>query len=191
MIFNNVLIIASFVAVAVVMLATNWRIGIAGLASLYLIVFIIIIQIWPIALASVKLISGWMGISLISASRITVSDVNSKHQKSELLFRLLLSILVWLVIAATTPVINEWLPIPFTNLYVGLSLSTSGLIYTSLVSLSYQKIIGILIFLIGFDVIYSSLEGSALVTAVFALITILIGLLSGYFTETQAEQKNA
>jgi len=40
--------------------------------------------------------------------------------------------------------------------------------------------IGLLIFLAGFDIIYSSLEGSALVTGIYGLIVILISLISSY-----------
>ena len=40
--------------------------------------------------------------------------------------------------------------------------------------------IGLLIFLSGFDVIYSSLEGSALVTGIYGLIVILISIISSY-----------
>jgi len=183
MIFNNLLIFTSLIAAAVVITSRDWRVSIGGLAILYLLVFILVIQIWPIALASVKLISGLMGISLISAARINVEKSQLETPRSELFFRLLLSILVWLVLAASAPTINEWLPISYTNLYIGLSLISSGLLFSSLVRLPYEKIIGVLLLLIGFDVIYSSLEGSALVTAVYALITILISVLSGYFPD--------
>ena len=40
--------------------------------------------------------------------------------------------------------------------------------------------IGLLIFLTGFDIIYSSLEGSALVTGIYGLIVILISFISSY-----------
>jgi hypothetical protein len=45
----------------------------------------------------------------------------------------------------------------------------------------FDVIIGLLTFLAGFDIIYSSLEGSALVTGIYALIVILISLLNSYF----------
>jgi hypothetical protein len=183
LIFNNLLIFATLVAAAIVIISRDWRVTIGGLAILYLLLFILVIQIWPIALASVKLISGLMGISLISAARINSEKRETNAPQSEHVFRLLLSILVWLVLAASAPTINEWLPISYTNLYIGLSLISSGLLFSSLVRTPYEKTIGVLLFLIGFDVIYSSLEGSALVTAVYALITILISVLSGYFPD--------
>jgi len=183
MLLNNLLIFSALAAFGLMLIVSDWRMRIAGLASLHFVGFIVILQIWPVALASVKLISGWMGIALLSTSML-----NSRHQvndhrfTSEMIFRSLMTALIWIVVAAIAPSINEWLPIPYTNLYIGVSLMGSGLIFMSLTEDLFEIILGLLTILTGFDIIYSSLEGSALVTGIYAFIIILICLLSGYFS---------
>jgi len=190
MIFNNLLIISALASIVFILVAADWRMRIAGLSSLYIVGFIVILQIWPIALASVKLISGLMGMALLSTSQLTVySSEESRPYTSVIIFRLLMAILFWIIISAVAQSINEWLPIPYTNLYIGLSLMSSGLIMVGVMKRFFDTIIGLLTILIGFDIIYSSLEGSALVTGILALITILICLLSGYFNSVDLEEE--
>jgi len=190
MLLNNLLIFSALAAVGLMLVASDWRMRIAGLASIYLIGFIVIIQIWPVALASVKLISGWMGIALLSTSMLnSMNQANSHRFTSEIVFRFLMAVLIWIVVAAIAPSINEWLPIPYTNLYIGVSLMGSGLLFMSLTDDFIEIVLGLLTILAGFDIIYSSLEGSALVTGIYAFIIILICLLSGYFSSVVSDRK--
>jgi hypothetical protein len=181
-IFNNLLIAVTFAAVLLILVSSNWRLRLAGLAIVDLLAFITILQVWPVALASVKLIAGWMGIILISASQVSrLEDTRTRTQNSLIIFRLMIVILVWIVISAEASAFNAWIPIPYTNLLVGLIIIAGGLVYASVNNVMFDVIIGLLTFLAGFDIIYSSLEGSALVTGIYALIVILISLLNSYF----------
>jgi len=181
MLLNNLLIFSALAAVGLMLTVSDWRMRIAGLASLYFVGFIVILQIWPVALASVKLISGLMGIALLSTSMInSIDQANDLRFPSEMIFRFLMAALIWIVVAAIAPSINEWIPIPYTNLYIGVSLMGSGLLFMSLTEDFFEIILGLLTILTGFDIIYSSLEGSALVTGIYAFIIILICLLGGY-----------
>ena len=190
MLLNNLLIFSALAAVGLMLVASDWRMRIAGLASVYLVGFIVIIQIWPVALASVKLISGWMGIALLSTSMLnSMNQANSHRFTSEIVFRFLMAVLLWIVVASIAPSINEWLPIPYTNLYIGVSLMGSGLLFMSLTDDFIEIVLGLLTILAGFDVIYSSLEGSALVTGIYAFIVIMICLLSGYFSSVVSDGK--
>ena len=190
MLLNNLLIFSALTSFGLMLIVSDWRMRVAGLASLYFVGFIVILQIWPVALASVKLISGWMGIALLSTSMLNSMDQASGHRlPSEMIFRFLMTALIWIVVAAIAPSINEWLPIPYTNLYIGVSLMGSGLIFMSLTEDFFEIILGLLTILTGFDIIYSSLEGSALVTGIYAFIIILICLLSGYFSSTVLDKE--
>ena len=190
MLLNNLLIFFALGAVGLVLVASDWRMRIAGLASIYLVGFIVILQIWPVALASIKLVSGWMGIALLSNSMLdSINQRTEQRFLSETIFRFLMAVLIWIVIAAIAPSINEWLPIPYTNLYIGLSLMGSGLLFMSLTDDFFEITLGLLSILAGFDIIYSSLEGSALVTGIYAFIIILICLLSGYFSSTVSDRE--
>jgi len=153
----------------------------ASLAAIQLICFILILQIWPIALASVKLISGWMGVALMSATMASTTDSrNYEMQTSARVFKLMLAAFSWIVIAASVERLNSWLPITYTNLFIGLVFFFCGIFYFSQEHEINGIAIGLLIFLSGFDVIYSSLEGSALVTGIYGLIIILVSIISSY-----------
>jgi hypothetical protein len=64
----------------------------------------------------------------------------------------------------------------------------SGLLFMSLTDDFIEIVLGLLTILAGFDIIYSSLEGSALVTGIYAFIIILICLLSGYFSSVVSDR---
>lgn len=181
MIINTALIIISGIISALILSLDDWRWRLAGLTIVQLIGFILIVQIWPIALASVKLISGWMGASLLGTAMLSGNQEDEiKHTVSRNIFRFVLMALGWVVTAISAPIINEWLPISFTNLSIGFLFILCGTFMFGLNKTPSQILIGLLIFLSGFDIIYSSLEGSALVTGFYGLITILISLIGVY-----------
>ena len=181
MIINSLFIIISIVVSGVILVFPDWRWKMIGLAVVQLIGFILIVQIWPIALASVKLISGWMGVAVMSATIASSGDeVKGETQTSAKVFKLMVAAFSWVVIAASVDKLNSWLPISYTNLFVGLVFFFCGIFYISLAYEINGISIGLLIFLAGFDIIYSSLEGSALVTGIYGLIVILISLISSY-----------
>ena len=181
MIINSVLIFISIFLSGAILILTDWRWKMAGLAVIQLLGFILILQIWPIALASVKLISGWMGIAVMSATMASTGELRiSETLTSARVFKLMLAAFSWIVIAASVESLNSWLPIPYTNLFIGLVFFFCGIFYFSQEHEINGIAIGLLIFLAGFDVIYSSLEGSALVTGIYGLIVILISIISSY-----------
>jgi hypothetical protein len=181
MIINSVLIFTSIILSGIILIIADWRWKMTGLAVIQLICFIQIIQIWPIALASVKLISGWMGIALMSATMASSGNQEVHEMKiSARVFRLMQVAFSWIVISASIERLNSWLPIPYTNLFIGLVFFFCGILFFSSEHEISGIAIGLLIFLSGFDLIYSSLEGSALVTGIYGVIIILISIISSY-----------
>src|SRR4030042_6650287 len=116
MIFNSLIIIISIVFSGLIMIVPDWRLRMLFLAVIQLIGFILILQIWPIALASVKLISGWMGVALMSATMASSGSEGRKDiQTSAKVFKIMLAAFSWIVIAASIDNLNAWLPISYTN----------------------------------------------------------------------------
>ena len=183
MIINVFLIILSIVLSGAILVLEDRRYRLAVLAVIELIGFILIVQIWPIALALVKLISGWMGIALLTFAFIP-SDIKKESNEPipTKIFRLMLGVFGWIIVLTSIQGLNEWLPISYTNLFIGLIFFIIGMISLSLGLKTFDIILCLLVFLQGFDIIYSSLEGSALVTAMFAVIIISI-CLTGSFLE--------
>jgi len=181
MIFNTLLILSAIAVSTIILVARDWRWVMAGLTIAYLIGFILIVQIWPLALAAVKLVSGWMGVALLSMAKINLEESTNKDEGlSSRIFIFLLACLSWIIVSATIARLNDWLPIAYTNLYIGLVILLAGIIKFSIHHAVFEIVIGILVFLSGFDIIYSSLEGSALVTGIYGLIVLLICILGSY-----------
>lgn len=182
MIINSVLIIFSVLVSFALLLVEDWRYRLALVAITQLIGFILIVQIWPLPLAAVKLISGWMGVTLLATTFTGRNITLENPHMSSRIFRVLLGVFGWILVLVSVQRFNEWLPISYTNLFVGLVFFVSGIIYLAMRSSTLDTVLGLLLFFEGFDVIYSSLEGSALVTGLFGVIIISI-CLTGSFLE--------
>ncbi|HUV15882.1 MAG TPA: hypothetical protein VMW28_04890 [Pelolinea sp.] len=181
MFLNTGLIAFSILATGVILLLEDWRGRLASVSIIQLIGFILIVQIWPIALASVKLISGLMGIALLSTTFLAkVREKGETLITSSRVFRLMMGAFGWIIVTATVQRLNAWLPISYTNLFIGMVFFFSGILYISLRTSTLDTILGLLVFLEGFDVIYSSLEGSALVTGIYGIVIISICLTGSY-----------
>ena len=181
MIINTFLIFASIAITVLVLVARDWRWETFGLSAIYLIGFALIVQIWPFTLAAVKLMAGLMSIALLSTVKINMAEqVEKDDSLSSRIFVFLLACLTWIIVSATVNDLNAILPISYTNLYTGMIIICAGLLKVSLNQEIFDIVIGLLMFLVGFDIIYSSLEGSALVTGFYSLIILLICILGSY-----------
>ena len=181
MILNTFLIFASIAMTLLVLVSRAWRWEIFGLSALYLVGFVLIIQIWPFTLAAVKLMSGLMSVALLSTVKVNVEEETEQDESlSSRIFVFLLACLTWIIVTATVNDLNEILPISYTNLYTGMIIVCAGILKVSLNQKIFDIVIGLLVFLAGFDIIYSSLEGSALVTGFYSLINLLICVIGSY-----------
>lgn len=178
-----ILILASIVVSGFIMTTSDWRWRLVGLSLVNLIAFLFIVQIWPIALATIKLISGWIGVVLLGASLLTNDEFNIHGSVSSYrIFKVTLVALVVVVIFILVQRLNVWLPISITFLFGGLVVFLTGILFVSVHHQMIEVIFGMLILLAGFDIIYSSLEGSTLVTGIYAVIVLMLSLLGRYFS---------
>ena len=181
MIIESILMASTIAVSGMIMVVNDWKWRMACLALFQLIAFLLVVQIWPIALAAVKLIAGWIGITIISAALVrTEQEAEAAHNLPFRLYKLAMIGLSWIAILVLVPRLNVWLPINFSNLFSGLVFFLCGLLFLSIHEEIIETIIGLIILFAGFDIIYSSLEGSALVTGVYALILISISILGSY-----------
>ena len=183
------LTLAAIAGGLMMLLSNNWRWTLSGLAIQYLVAFLLVAQIWPIGLAAIKLVAGWMaGILLALADITSALEESGKETQSALVFRGLAASLLILIIFSIAPTINLWIPISYPFLLIGLIMIGMGLLHFGIYQQPLRVILGLLTLLIGFEVIYSALEGSALLAAILAAITIALGLLGSYlYTQTEEE----
>ena len=183
----------SFAWVAVILIAItstsllivrDWRWNIILLAAQYLGMFILTLQHWPIGMASVKVVAGWMSAAILGMTRSGLSAEDSADTSilpRGRLFRLFAAAIILLIVSVITPGVDHIMAdagFPVTNgslLLVGMGLLSLGITARIL-----PVTIGLMTVLAGFEILYSSVEGSVLVAALLAVINLGLALVGSY-----------
>jgi hypothetical protein len=182
------------------LITTDWRISILLLSLQYVAVFLMVLISWPLQMAVIKLVAGWMagavlGMAVISAPTVR-QRLESRPQSGEegsrasawssfiqtgRPFQLLAAGLVGLSVFYLAPQIVQWIPeIGIVPALGGLTLIGMGLLKLGFNDQPLMIILGLLTVLAGFEIIYSILEISALVAGLLAVITLGLALVGAY-----------
>ncbi|MHB8135911.1 MAG: hypothetical protein ACYDH1_17010 [Anaerolineaceae bacterium] len=177
----------------ILFLNVNWRWNVIALSLQYVGVFWMVLSFWPVGLAAVKLVSGWMAGAIIGT---TISDSDNDKNfsdsspKEEIRFRIVLWIVIVLVIFALIPGISLWIPISNQLLIGSFLLIVIGLLQLSMTIQSYRIIFGLLTVLSGFEIVYAGLEDSVLVAGFLSIITLGIAFI-GVFVSHKKNEENS
>jgi hypothetical protein len=178
------------VSTLVLVLSQNWRWSIIALSFQYVAVFMLAILVWPLGLAAVKLVAGWMAGAVLGASQPApelVEDANAG--KSNVLFRLFVALLVWVLVFTLTPALVSWIPLP-ANLVAGSMLLVGmGLIHLGMTTRPLRVLLGLLTTLSGFELVYAAVENSVLVAGLLAVVTLGLALVGAYLLDTLSPQE--
>jgi len=163
------------------LIGQNYRISMVLLAAQYLAVFLLIFQVWPLGLAAVKMISGWMGVAILFATLVQrTGSPDPEPGISSRLFRLLLGVLVWVLFFTIAPSFARWLPVPSVFLWSGGILLGVGLLQLGTSQSPLRVIIGLLTVISGFEILYAAVENSTLVTILLAVVTLGLAIVGAY-----------
>jgi hypothetical protein len=168
----------------IILVFRDWRINAGALAVQYLAVFYLVTLSWPIGMAVVKLIVGWMATAAIGLTYLRQMNNDEEIEStSSLFFRGLSGLMVVLVIFVVSSPLQDSL---FPNLPLVIIRSGSMLIGMALMQLGtnarpYLTIMSLLSFLAGFEVIHAGLERSTLLTGLMASINLGLALVGVYF----------
>jgi hypothetical protein len=160
----------------------DWRWNIILLASQYLGMFVLTLQHWPVGMASVKVVAGWMSAAILGMTRSGLPEESSaeEHPRGRL-FHLFAAATVVLIVAVVTPSVDTIMAdagFPVTN--GGLLLIGMGLLHLGITARILHVAIGLMTVLSGFEIIYSTVEGSVLVAALLAVINLGLALVGSY-----------
>ena len=186
----------SWVAVVIIMVSStgllisrDWRWRLSLLAVLHFGIFSMTIQYWPLGLAAIKLITGWMGCVILGMTRITTGvrlpeEVSWPQGRA---FRLLAASLVVAATASIAPDLSSRLSIITLPVAWGGILSIGmGLIHLGMTSQHSRVIVALLTILAGFELLYAAVEGSILVAAMLATVDIGLALVGAYMLSISA-----
>jgi hypothetical protein len=167
-----------------ILISHDWRNCIAALALQYIGVFLLVNASWPLEIAIVKLMAGWMagvilGIAMYSGS----DDLNSafQSQKFGAIFRILAAVIIALAVTSLVFSSEGWLTMISDPIrWVSFILIGFGLLQLSLTSHPLRVILGLLTALSGFEILYAAIETSILVTGLLAGVNLGLALVGAY-----------
>jgi hypothetical protein len=150
----------------------------------YLGVFLLVFLAWPLSLAVVKLVAGWMaaallGIGLVGAPNHIVLE--ERFSPSGSIFRLLAAFMVGLTMLAVAPRVSSWFQDVGIEIILGsLLLIGLGMLQLGLTARPVRVVLGLLTILGGFEVLYAPLENSKLVAGLLAVLNLGLAMVGAY-----------
>ena len=179
-----VAVVLLFITSSGLLLVRDWRWSIVLLAVQYLGMFVLILQHWPVGMASVKVVAGWMSAAILGMTRSGLSNEEFNEESiwpRGRLFRLFAAAIILLIIIVVTPSVDNIMAdagFPVTS--GGLLLVGMGLLHLGITARILPVTIGLVTVLAGFEILYSSVEGSVLVAALLAAINLGLALVGSY-----------
>jgi hypothetical protein len=174
------------------LLSQNWRWSITALAFQYLAIFLMVAFMWPIGLASVKLVAGWMAGALLGSSQPLPEQVEDSFSSgSAFIFRFLAAGLVWILVFAAAPALVNVLPISLSVAHGALLLIGMGLVHLGMTTRPLRVLLGLLTTLSGFEILYAAVEDSILVAGLLAAVTLGLAFIGAYLLSMNAPRKES
>jgi hypothetical protein len=196
--FEVPVVILILVSAVVLLVSENWRLSILALALQYVGVFVLVTIAWPLNMALVKLVTGWIaGAVLAMALRSVPASAPGPRQiafewhlgrfnlvflrLSGELFRLLAAAMVVLVVISVASRTAGWVPGITPQQATGsLFLIGLGLLHLGLTAHPLRVVLGLLTILSGFEIIYAAVEFSTLVAGLLAGVNLSLALVGAF-----------
>jgi hypothetical protein len=182
--FSWIAVVIILITAAGLLIVRDWRWSIILLAVQYFGMFILTLQHWPLGMASVKLVAGWMSAAILGMTRSGITsqafDEESIWPRGRL-FRLFAAGMVLMIVAAVTPAVDTVMADAGYAVTSGsLLLISMGLLHLGITSYVLRVVIGLMTVLSGFEILYSAVEGSVLVAGLLAVINLGLALVGAY-----------
>jgi hypothetical protein len=167
------------------LLARDWRWLIIFLSAQYFGMLILTLLHWPLGMASVKVVAGWMSAAILGMTRSGLPREDKAEKQSILphgrMFRLFAAGIVIVVVASATPRVDAVMADAGFAVTTGsLLLIGMGLLHLGVTDHILRVIIGLMTVLAGFEILYATVEGSILVAALLAGINLGLALVGSY-----------
>lgn len=182
--FAWIAVVVIFLTAVGLLMANDWRWSIGLLAVQYIAMFVLVMEHWPLGMASVKVVAGWMGAAILGMTRSGLANEALPEENTwprGRLFRIFAAGMVLIIVAAVTPSVDTIMADPGFAVTTGsLFLIGLGLLHLGITAHILRVTIGLMTVLAGFEIIYSAVEGSVLVAALLAVINLGLALVGSY-----------
>ena len=177
-------VILVFITASVLLISWDWRLSIFSLSLQYVGVFLLVAISWPMEIAVVKVISGWMAGAVLGLAMINVPQDEWKEAPliiSSVVFRILAAIIAGLFAVSGGASLVSWFPeISIFQAYGGIILIALGLLHLGLSTQPFRVVLGLLTLLSGFEILYAAVESSILITGLLAVVTLGLAAVGAY-----------
>lgn len=167
------------------LLARDWRWLIIFLSTQYFGMLILTLQHWPLSLASVKVVAGWMSAAILGMTRSGLPREDRAERSNALpqgrFFRLFAAVMVLLIVSAVTPRVDVIMAdAGFAVTSGSLLLVGMGLLHLGVSNHILRVTMGLMTVLSGFEILYATVEGSVLVAGLLAIINLGLAFAGSY-----------
>ena len=183
--FQTLSVALLFLCAVGILLVKNWRWMTGLLATQYIGVLGLVSISWPVEIAVVKLVAGWMAAAFLFLTYVNIPDSAAETQNElnfpEIFFRGFTAVLIGLSMYSLVPVALRWfLGATHQQTLGGLLLLGLGLLQLGLSREAIRIVIGVLTVISGFEILYATLEASVLMTGLLAILNIGIAFVGAY-----------
>jgi len=178
--FINIIPISFILIVSVILIVfQNWKRSIIALAVLFLGSFFLFLQVWPFTMSAVKLITGWVAITVLAFTPVD-EDRPVLGFSGNQVFRLLSLIFIWVVAFLISSTSSRYFQSSPEILFTAFAIFGCGLLQLGMTTKPFYIIMGILMVFNGFELLYASIETSILINGLLAAMNLLIALIGSY-----------
>jgi hypothetical protein len=171
------------------LISRDWRWGLGLLAGLYLGVFLLLREPWPISAAAAKLVTGWMACTMLALAHSNLNEPPPAESfwPQGRLFRILTAVLTLAATFALALRLADWLGIGLPVAWGSLLLMGLGLVHLGITGQPFRVTLGLLTVLAGFEIVYAAVENSTLVAALLSVIDLGLAMAGAYFLTSPQE----
>lgn len=166
------------------LISRDWRIELGLLGLQYIGAFWLTNQHWPISMAAIKLVTGWMAIATLGITRLNLKEADDDTEQfwpQGRLFRIFAAGIVTVIITTAAPRVEEIIPgIGLPVISGSLILIGLGMLHLGMTTHPLRVIFGLLTVLSGFEALYAALESSILVAAMLSVVNLGLALVGAY-----------
>jgi hypothetical protein len=165
------------------LLSRDWRWSLGLLAVQYFAAFWLVSLHWPLTMSAAKLVAGWMAAAILGMTQLNVKDDSAGETSwpEGRLFRIFAAGLFLVTVSAAANGLTAWLPdAGLPAIWGALVLIGLGLLQLGMTLRPLRVILGLLTTLLGFEILYSTVENSILVAGLLAVVTLGLALTGSY-----------
>jgi hypothetical protein len=177
------------------LVSRDWRLELGLLGLQYVGVFWLTDQHWPVSMAAIKLVTGWMAIATLGITTLNLKDAANADEEfwpQGRLFRLFAAGIVTVIVVTAAPRVETIIPgIGLPVISGGLILMGLGLLLLAMTAQPFRVILGLLTVLSGFEAVYAALESSILVAAMLSVVNLGVALVGAYLLSVPKSEQSA